>query len=158
MNGLMEPIHRVSARVLPVSPDGEVLLLQDVDPVEPDVPRWGTIGGACDPGETLQEAAVREMFEETGLVVDAADLTPSFHRSTHDFAWNGVAYRGDNTFFAVPLARDVEVSFDHLEPDEVDTVLAWRWWTPEDVEAAGGMIHPDLPMIMSAAIEAVRAR
>jgi hypothetical protein len=44
----MEPIPRVSARVLPVSPDGEVLLLQDRDrdPAEPEVLRWGTNGGA----------------------------------------------------------------------------------------------------------------
>ena len=71
----MEPIPRVSARVLPVSPDGEVLLLQDRDPAERDVLRWGTIGGAVDPGESLEEAAVREMHEETGLI-DPADLTP----------------------------------------------------------------------------------
>jgi 8-oxo-dGTP pyrophosphatase MutT (NUDIX family) len=158
LNGPMEPVHRISARVLPVSPEGEVLLLQDIDPTEPDVLRWGTIGGALDAGETHQDAAVREMYEETGLVIAAGDLTPSFHRSSHDFSWNGVTYRGDNSFFAVPLARDVEVSFEHLEPDEVDTVMAWRWWTPAAVEAAGGMIHPDLPQIMTSAIEAVHGR
>ena len=53
-HGLMEPIPRVTARVLPVNPDGEVLLLQDVDPAVPGVLRWGTIGGALDPGESHQ--------------------------------------------------------------------------------------------------------
>ena len=62
----MEPIPRVSARVLPVSPDGEVLLLHDQDPTYPGVLRWGTIGGALDPGETHEQAAVRELYEETG--------------------------------------------------------------------------------------------
>ena len=151
----MEPIPRVSARVLPVCPEGEVLLLQDLDPAVPGVLRWGTIGGAVDPGESLQEAAVREMREETGLVVDAASLTPPFLRSTHVFSWNGTSYRGDNTFFAVPLARDVEISFDHLEPEEVDTVVDWRWWSPEGLAAAGGMVSDDLPQIMSAAVDAV---
>ena len=49
----MEPIPRVSARVLPVSPEGEVLLLQDLDPAVPGVLRGGTIGGAVDQGESL---------------------------------------------------------------------------------------------------------
>ena len=152
----MEPIPRVSARVLPVSPHGEVLLLQDLDPAEPDVLRWGTIGGAVDPGESLQEAAVREMHEETGLVIDPADLTAPFHRSTREFSWAGVRYRSDNTFYALPLARDVEVSFDHLVPEEVDTVVAWGWWTPEALAADGGLVADDLPAILAAAVDAVR--
>ncbi len=55
-----EPTLRVTARVLPVNHRGEVLLLQDQDPGRPGILRWGTIGGAVDPGETLLEAAVRE--------------------------------------------------------------------------------------------------
>jgi hypothetical protein len=69
-----------------------------------------------------------------------------------------VLYRGDNTFFALPLARDVQVSFDHLEPDEVDTVVAWQWWRPADVTTAGGMVVDELPDIMVAAVDAVLNR
>jgi 8-oxo-dGTP pyrophosphatase MutT (NUDIX family) len=152
----MEPMHRVSARVLPVSPDGEVLLLQDRDPTYPGVLRWGTIGGALDPGETLQEAAVRELYEETGLVADPASLTRPFHRSTHDFSYDGVTYRGDNTFFALPISRDVEVSFDHLVPEEVGNVVAWGWLTPEALAADGTAIGADLPGLVAQAVGAVR--
>ena len=69
-----EPTLRVTARVLPVNHRGEVLLLLDQDPGRPGVARWGTIGGAVDPGETLHDAAVREMHEETGIRIEAADL------------------------------------------------------------------------------------
>jgi 8-oxo-dGTP diphosphatase len=34
------------------------------------------IGGKIEPGEGTRDAAVREMHEETGLVLDPADLTP----------------------------------------------------------------------------------
>jgi 8-oxo-dGTP pyrophosphatase MutT (NUDIX family) len=152
----MDPVPRVSARVLPVCPEGEVLLLQDLDPARPDVLRWGTIGGALDPGETHQEAAVREMYEETGLVVDVGALTAAFHRSTHDFSWGGVHYRGDNTWFATALSRDVEVSFAHLVPEEVDTVVASGWWSPEALADDGGAVTDDLPQLMAAAVDAVR--
>ena len=156
MTGLMDPVERVSARVLPVSPAGEVLLIQDQDPTYPGVLRWGTIGGALDPGESHHQAAVREMYEETGLVVDAADLTEPFHLSTREFSWDGVRYRSDNTFFALPLARDVEVSFAHLVPEEVGNVFACDWWTPTALAAEGGMVADDLPEIMTAAVVAVR--
>jgi 8-oxo-dGTP diphosphatase len=31
---------------------------------------WATPGGGLDPGETYEQAACRELFEETGLTVD----------------------------------------------------------------------------------------
>ena len=154
----MEPIPRVSARVLPVCPEGEVLLLQDQDPTYPGVLRWGTIGGALDPGETHHQAAVREMYEETGIVIDPADLTPPFHSSTREFSWAGVEYVSENTFFAMPMAGDVEVSFDHLVPEEVGSVLAWGWWTPSALAADGGAVAEDLPDILALGVEAVLGR
>ena len=54
-------VRRPTARVLPVSPDGAVLLLQDQDPAHPGVVRWGSVGGAVEAGESLVEAAVREL-------------------------------------------------------------------------------------------------
>jgi 8-oxo-dGTP pyrophosphatase MutT (NUDIX family) len=148
--------HRPTARVLPVSPDGRVLLLQDQDPAHPGDLRWGTIGGALDPGETLLDAAVREMFEETGIVIEAEHLTGPVHEDSRAFSYDGVDYFGHSTFFAVRVDSDIPVSFAHLEPIEVANVLAARWWEPHDLAAAGGMIADDLPDIMRAAIRAVR--
>lgn len=149
-------VHRATARVLPVSSDGRVLLLQDQDPARPGELRWGTIGGAVDPGETLVEAAVREMFEETGIVVDSGLLTGPLHEDSRPFSYDGVDYLGHSTFFAVALEEDAPVSFAHLEPIEVANVVAARWWAPQDLAAAGGMIADDLPDIMRAGIRAVR--
>ncbi|MBR7741979.1 DUF4031 domain-containing protein [Phycicoccus sp. BSK3Z-2] len=38
--------------------------------------QWGPPGGERDPGETVREAAVRELHEETGLVADPTALVP----------------------------------------------------------------------------------
>ncbi|MBF4163036.1 NUDIX hydrolase [Nocardioides acrostichi] len=152
---MSEPILRITARVLPVSERGEVLLLCDQDPGHPGDLRWGTIGGAVDPGESLPEAGVREMFEETGVVVDAGALVGPVHQDRLEFSYDGTRYLGDSTFFAVPLARDVEVSFAHLEPAEVGNVLEARWWRPADVRDDGRLVSPDLPDIMELAIAAI---
>ena len=67
-----------------------------------------------------------------------------------------MSYRSDNTWFAMPMSRDVEVSFEHLVPEEVGNVFAWGWWTPDALAADGGAIADDLPDLMAAAVDAVR--
>ncbi len=37
---------------------------------EPEKGRWSVPGGSVEPGGTLAEAAAREAFEETGLLVE----------------------------------------------------------------------------------------
>ncbi|WP_166391394.1 NUDIX hydrolase [Nocardioides ochotonae] len=150
------PVLRTAARVLPVSPAGEVLLLQARDPARPDDLHWVSIGGAVDPGESLAEAAVRELREETGLVVSTRALSAPLHRAAHPFSWNGTDYLSDNTFFALPLDRDVEVSLAGLEPAEVGNVLGAAWWLPEALAADGTAASADLPDIMNTAIAVVR--
>ncbi len=149
------PIHRVAARVLPVSADGTVLLLQCQDPARPGDLHWASIGGAVDPGETLAEAAVREMLEETGIVVEPAELVGPVSEGVHPFSWDGVDYVSRSTFFAIPLDPGVEVSFDGLEEAEVGNVLRAAWWEPAALRADGTAASPDMPDVMTAAIAAV---
>jgi len=148
------PVRRLTARVLPVSPAGEVLLLEERDPARPHRHYWSSIGGAIDGDESARDAALREMFEETGISVSPADLVGPAITVENAYSWNGVAYLGEHTYFALPLASDVAVSFDHLEAEEVGNVLGWGWWGPESIT---GVQHepPMLPDIMRAAIAAV---
>ncbi len=160
MNGEQDavtPLHRITARVLPVSSTGAVLLLQERDPARPGELYWSSIGGAVDPGESLTEAAVRELWEETGIVVDADLLSAPVHRGVQAYSWDGVDNVADSTYFVVPLDDDVEVNFDNLEPEEVGNVLAAGWWTP--AELAGRAVRPpDLPEIISTALTAYADR
>lgn len=147
-------IERVTARVVPVRADGRVLLLQGHDPARPDEPYWFTIGGGVDEGESLAEAAARELREETGIVLPVEAFGQPCHVGRHDFTYNGVAYTAHSTFFAVALEGDVEVSFDGIEPGEVISDAAW--WAPEEV-VAQGVSNLHLPDIMKEAVEMVRA-
>jgi hypothetical protein len=49
-------IRRKTARVLPVNPEGRVLLLHGWDPLRPGEPFWFTIGGAAEGAESMREA------------------------------------------------------------------------------------------------------
>jgi putative (di)nucleoside polyphosphate hydrolase len=56
-------------------------------------PRWDIPKGLAEPGETFAAAALRELFEETGLAASEADLRPlGLHAYLRDkdlalFAW-----------------------------------------------------------------------
>jgi 8-oxo-dGTP diphosphatase len=45
---------------------------------------WSLPGGALELGETLQQGVVREIFEETGLVVAPIGIVDILDRITHD--------------------------------------------------------------------------
>jgi len=138
-----------------VSPTGEVLLLQDRDPARPSILRWGTVGGAVDPGESLVDAALRELREETGIAASARALTEPIHRGTYRFSWAGWSFVTDTTFFAMPLPADAQVTFEYLEASEVGNVLAAGWWDAAALAMDGTAVEPDLPDIMRSAVRAV---
>ena len=80
------PILRPSARVLLIDDQDRVLLLR-ANVGEGDV--WITPGGALEPGETAEDAARRELREETGI--ESAELSPCVWTRTHRFVWAGMA-------------------------------------------------------------------
>ncbi len=96
---------RVSARVVLLDDEGAVLLFCGSDPAFPDgsdgpAPRWWfTVGGATQQGETLAQAAARELEEETGLRVDPADMIGPVWRRDAVIDFNGSVIRSEEMFF-----------------------------------------------------------
>lgn len=142
------PLRRYTARVLPVDSQGRVLLLHGFDPLHPEVTYWFTIGGAAEGAETLQEAAVRELREEVGIVASAGDFTGPLETSTIEFAFAEYDIVQDQTFFGVEVG-DAEVSFEHMEEIEKVTTIEYRWWSVADLETTTEVVFPaNLPILL----------
>jgi 8-oxo-dGTP pyrophosphatase MutT (NUDIX family) len=149
-------IRRNTARVLPVDPEGRVLLLHGWDPVRPDDPFWFTIGGAAEPGESLPGAAARELREEAGIVIDPARLGEPIEVAAISFSWAGVIMEQDQTFFAVAI-ENTQVSFAGQDPFERATIDKHGWLHPGELEGGSERpADPEIPRLMRAAIAAVR--
>ena len=101
--------------------DGAVLLVKRA--VEPLRGRWALPGGAVELGETLEEAVVRELKEETNLTVRVLGLVEAFDRITRDPDGRARYHYVLLDFLCEPLDSNPEAGSD------VDAVA---WARPEE--------------------------
>jgi 8-oxo-dGTP pyrophosphatase MutT (NUDIX family) len=146
-------VRRRAGRVLVVDGGGRVLLLNGVDPADSAPPYWFTIGGGAGPGESLAEAAARELGEETGLIASAADLGGPIWHEVAEFGFEGRRFRQEQDFFLLkvgPAGNGVpEVSTEGAGNEEAAVVLGHRWWTLAELESTEERFYPaELPNLL----------
>ncbi|HET9895773.1 MAG TPA: NUDIX domain-containing protein [Streptosporangiaceae bacterium] len=134
-------ISRQAGRVIVIDPDERVLLLHGFDPQRPDEPYWITVGGGAKPGESLAEAAIRELREESGIVADPADLGEPVWHAVAEFPFDGRRYRQEEDFFALRVGS-ADVRTDGLEDEEAAVITGHRWWTIAELEATHESFFP----------------
>lgn len=126
----MTRIPRPAARILLVDGAGRTLMFRFTPDDRP--PFWCTPGGAVDPGESYEDAARRELFEETGL---DRDCGPQVARRQVEFLTiEGVEVEADERYFRVDVdAHDVTAAGHTVLEQRV--MQSWRWFSREELAA-----------------------
>ncbi|MDF0531380.1 NUDIX domain-containing protein [Tsukamurella sp. 8F] len=153
---VIEGRPRVSARVLLFDPEGAVLLIRGHDPQVPGSPGfWFSVGGGVDEGEELVDAAVREVYEETGLRLDRALLRGPVFRRQAVFTFAGQRFDSVEFFFVCQVARftPAPVRLGEMEAQVVDEL---RWCTGAELNALAAE-RPVFPVELSARLAQAHA-
>ena len=144
--------RRRAMRVLLVDDRERLLLFRDSDPGMTPVPRWWmTPGGGVEPGESDVEAAVRELFEETGVSVAPAHLVGPLATRVVVHGYSDVVTTQDEAFWYVRVPA-FEVSTVGHTDQELLTMTDHRWWSRAELAVTDEEVWPrDIPTLWSLA-------
>ncbi|WP_432881090.1 NUDIX hydrolase [Kribbella sp. CA-245084] len=129
---------RLAVKLILLDPDDRVLLIHAKDP-KSHAECWYPVGGGVEPGESLQLAAARETYEETGLV-DLPAGTPVWRRD-HRYEFNGQAFDVHEEWLLHRVEHFTPAPAN-LSPHEARTILGFRWWHAQDLLTTTETIFP----------------
>jgi 8-oxo-dGTP pyrophosphatase MutT (NUDIX family) len=119
----MSHILRNSIKVLLLNSKKELLLMCVDDPRTysvDGVPKgkfWCLTGGAIEPDETLEQAALREIYEETGIGSENIELGPVVWGGEFDLIFSGKFTHFKQKFIVAKTKQD-KISLEFLTQDE----------------------------------------
>jgi ADP-ribose pyrophosphatase YjhB (NUDIX family) len=133
--------ERPTVRVLLIRPDKRLLLIRYEDPrVLPKFRHfWATVGGAMEPGETVEQSALREIEEETGLRDVKLGPVVWYGEPVIPINDEPIQFR---EYYIVAHANDAPLSQDKWTELERNTIREMRWWTPREISASKDRIFP----------------
>lgn len=143
---------RYTSRLIILDPADRLLLIQyraaeRASVVQPGLKNfWFTPGGGIEPGESAEDAALREMDEEVGLT-DLPLLGEVARRDALNDVFTRAAFCHERYF----LVRTTSATFDtaRLAETDQDEVLDVRWWQLDTFEASGEVLIPSAVLALA---------
>ena len=134
-----EPVLRPEARVLLFDARDRILLFRLVDPTDAGFGSlWITVGGAVEAGESHEQAARRELWEETGLELEPG---PCVWLRDATYRWQRRWYRSMQRFY-IARTEHTAISTANMPAREADQMPEHRWWSAAEIEASAERFAP----------------
>lgn len=119
-----------SASAIVTDEQGRILLVKRRDNT-----LWALPGGGHDIGETIEQTAIREVKEETGLDVEITGITGVYTNPAHVVAFTDGEVRQQFSLCFTTTVLGGELAIDHESTD-----IAWT--APADIDALD--MHPSM--------------
>ncbi|MEV8589851.1 NUDIX hydrolase [Streptomyces sp. NPDC051180] len=132
---------RQVARVVLLDADDRILLLHGFEPDDPADSWWFTPGGGLEGEETREQAALRELAEETGIT--DVELGPVLWKRYCSFPFDGRRWDQDEWYY-LARTRGTESAPRPQALTELETrsLAGLRWWTSAELSVARETVYP----------------
>ncbi len=143
----MNLVNRNNVKVILLNEANELLLIYVDDPKTTTIdgtyhgPFWCFVGGGIEEGESLQKAAIREIYEETGIGQEDIALGPIVWSGTFDFVRIGVPTHMEEQFI-VARTKKTDVDPVGLTIWEKSVIKKMKWFSLDEIKNCKQVIYP----------------
>ena len=144
-------VERTAVRLVVLDADERVLLLHVQDLTNPQFgTAWELPGGGIEAGETYNEAALRELREETGFEVPAEAIPAPTWRRRIEYVYRGTCWHQRELVAVVRLPEvSPRVDASRRVGNEKEDVIGARWWSMQQLLTSSERFYPrSLPALL----------